>query len=101
MVALGYGKYARAADIVAVIPIEDVDRGRGRRTYVHVAGLDAPIVASRSEAAILADMQRCASIATAHRPPAQRAVGSDVTAHSPLRSGLRWRRRGGAGALSA
>jgi hypothetical protein len=84
-----------------MIPIEDVDRGRGRRTYVHVAGLDAPIVASRSEAAILADMQRCAGLATAHRPPVQRAIGSDATAHGPRRSGLRWRRRGGVGTVSA
>jgi hypothetical protein len=64
MVALGYGKYVRAADIVALIPIEDDDRGDGRRTYVHVDGLDAPIVASRSERAILADMDRVPNAAS-------------------------------------
>jgi hypothetical protein len=56
MVPLGYGRFVRAEDIVAVLPIED-GRGPGRRTHVHVAGLAAPIVASRSEAAILADMK--------------------------------------------
>jgi hypothetical protein len=66
MVALGYGKYARAADIVALVPIEDGERGQGRRTYVYVAGIDAPIVASRSESAILADMERSATVSSAH-----------------------------------
>jgi hypothetical protein len=56
MVPLGYGRFVRADDIVAVLPIED-GRGRGRRTHVHVAGLAAPIVVSRSEGAILADMK--------------------------------------------
>ncbi|HTX30087.1 MAG TPA: hypothetical protein VMD09_01815 [Solirubrobacteraceae bacterium] len=59
MVPLGYGRFVRADDIVAVLPIED-GRGRGRRTYVHVAGLASPIVASRSEASILADMKAAA-----------------------------------------
>jgi hypothetical protein len=56
MVPLGYGRFVRADEIVALLPIEG-GRGRGRRTYVHVAGLAAPIVASRSEGAILADMK--------------------------------------------
>jgi hypothetical protein len=56
MVPLGYGRFVRADDIVAVLPIEE-GRGSGRRTHVHVAGLAAPIVASRSEGAILADMK--------------------------------------------
>jgi hypothetical protein len=56
MVPLGYGRFVRADDIVAVLPIEE-GRGRGRRTHVHVAGLAVPIVASRSEDAILADMK--------------------------------------------
>ncbi|HTX10659.1 MAG TPA: hypothetical protein VME22_18690 [Solirubrobacteraceae bacterium] len=60
MVALGYGRFVRADDIVAVLPIED-GRGPGRRTHVHVAGLAMPIVASRSEDAILADMMKAAS----------------------------------------
>jgi hypothetical protein len=56
MVPLGYGRFVRADEIVALLPIED-GRGPRRRTYVHVAGLAAPIVASRSEDAILADMK--------------------------------------------
>jgi hypothetical protein len=56
MVPLGYGRFVRADEIVAVLPIED-GRGPRRRTYVHVAGVAAPIVASRSEEAILADMK--------------------------------------------
>jgi hypothetical protein len=56
MVPLGYGRFVRADEIVALLPIED-GRGPRRRTYVHVAGLTAPIVASRSEESILADMK--------------------------------------------
>ena len=57
MVALGYGKFVRADRIFAVVPIESGDRGDGRRTYVHVEGVAEPIVASRSERAILEDME--------------------------------------------
>jgi hypothetical protein len=57
MVALGYGKFVRADRVFAVIPIETEERGDGRRTYVHVDGLPEPIVASRSERAILADVE--------------------------------------------
>jgi hypothetical protein len=56
MVPLGYGKFVRADEIVALVPIEDGERGEGRRTYVHTEGLIEPLVASRSEKAILADM---------------------------------------------
>lgn len=58
MVPLGYGKFVRADEIVALVPIEEGDRGDGRRTYVHTEGLLEPLVASRSEKAILADMDR-------------------------------------------
>lgn len=58
MVPLGYGKFVRADEIVALIPIEEGDRGEGRRTYVHTEGLLEPLVASRSEKAILADMDK-------------------------------------------
>jgi hypothetical protein len=55
MVYLGYGKYWRSDAIVGLMPIEQ-DRGPGRRTEVYTATLDTPIVASRSEQAILQDM---------------------------------------------
>jgi hypothetical protein len=57
IVPLGYGKYVRADRIIALVPIED-DRGPGRRTKVHVEQLPAPLVASRTENAILASMVR-------------------------------------------
>jgi hypothetical protein len=57
MVPLGYGKYVRADRVFAVVPLEAGERGEGRRTYVHVDGLSQPIVASRSERAILADVE--------------------------------------------
>ena len=57
LVSLGYGKFARADRIYALVPLDPKDRGDGRRTYVHVDGVDEPIVASRSERAILAEIE--------------------------------------------
>jgi hypothetical protein len=57
MVSLGYGKFVRADRVFAVVPLEAGERGEGRRTYVHIDGLSQPIVASRSERAILADVE--------------------------------------------
>ena len=57
LVSLGYGKFARADRIYALVPLDPAERGDGRRTYVHVDGLAEPIVASRSEKAILADVE--------------------------------------------
>jgi hypothetical protein len=54
IVPLGYGKYVRADRIVGMEPIED-GRGPGKRTRVWVEGVSEPLVASRSESAILAD----------------------------------------------
>jgi hypothetical protein len=55
MVPLGYGKYFRSESIVGLEPIEE-GRGPGKRTMVYVANLPAPIIASRSEGAILSDL---------------------------------------------
>ena len=55
LVYLGYGKYWRSDQIVGLVPIED-ERGPGRRTNVHVATLQQPIVASRSEESIRREM---------------------------------------------
>ena len=52
MIALGYGKYVRADHVFALIPLSGAERGDGRRTLVHVEGIEGPIVASRSEGAI-------------------------------------------------
>jgi hypothetical protein len=56
MVFLGFGKYARADKIYALEPILGDERGGGRRTRVWVEGVDAPLVASRTERTILHDM---------------------------------------------
>lgn len=55
MVHLGYGKYWRSDDIVGLLPIEE-GRGPGRRTEVQVGTREEPVVASRTENAILQDM---------------------------------------------
>lgn len=57
MIALGYGKFVRADRVYALVPLEGAERRDGRRTYVHVDGLTEPIVASRSERAILTDVE--------------------------------------------
>lgn len=55
--SLGYGRFARADRIYALVPLDPKDRGDGRRTYVHVDGMAEPLVASRSERAIMRDME--------------------------------------------
>jgi len=57
MISLGYGKFVKADRVYALVPIESGERGDGRRTFVHVDGLGEPIVASRSERAILVDVE--------------------------------------------
>jgi hypothetical protein len=56
MVPLGYGKYVRADRVFALVPLEGRQRGDGRRTLVHVEGIDEPLIASRTEAAIVKDL---------------------------------------------
>ena len=94
IVPLGYGRFVRADD-VAVLPIEE-GRGRGRRTHVHVAGLAVPIVASRSEGAILADMKaasgagrRGAGSDERRSPRAERAASAAPTRRGRLGFGAR------------
>jgi hypothetical protein len=60
MIPLGYGKFVRADRIFAVVPLDSDERGDGRRTYVHVEGIAEPLLASRSERAILADLEEAA-----------------------------------------
>jgi hypothetical protein len=90
MVPLGYGRFVRADEIVAVLPIDE-GRGRGRRTHVHVAGLAAPIVASRSQGAILADMKAASGSSRRGTKPDDRrspATGQPETAAPHRRSRL-------------
>jgi hypothetical protein len=72
LVSLGYGKFAKADRIYALVPLDPAERGDGRRTYVHVDGMADPIVASRSERAILADVE--AALTEAAGLPRQRRV---------------------------
>ncbi|MEA2469228.1 MAG: hypothetical protein QOE38_226 [Thermoleophilaceae bacterium] len=69
MIPLGYGKFVRADRVFAVVPIETDERGDGRRTYVHVEGIAEPLIASRSERAILADLEEAAGGAPRRRRP--------------------------------
>jgi hypothetical protein len=57
MVALGYGRFVRADRVYGLVPLPPKERGEGRRTYVHVDGMAEPLVASRSEKAIMADVE--------------------------------------------
>ena len=57
MVALGYGRFVRADRVFALVPLAPDERGEGRRTYVHVDGVAEPLVASRSEKAIMGDVE--------------------------------------------
>jgi hypothetical protein len=56
LIPLGYGKFVRADRVYALVPLEGTERGEGRRTLVHVEGIAEPLVASRSESAIAADL---------------------------------------------
>jgi hypothetical protein len=55
LISLGYGRFVRSDEVVAIEPIEE-DRGPGRRTKVWVRGLAEPMTASRSERAITDDL---------------------------------------------
>jgi hypothetical protein len=56
MVALGFGKFARADRIYALERITGEERGDGRRTRVWIDGVADPLIASRTETTILRDM---------------------------------------------
>jgi hypothetical protein len=70
LISLGYGRYVRADRVFALVPLGAAERGDGRRTYVHVDGLSEPLVASRSERAILTDLE--AALAEAAGVPPRR-----------------------------
>lgn len=60
IVPLGYGKFVRSDKIVALEPIED-ERGPGRRTRVYIEEVGNPMIASRTETAILGNMVETSS----------------------------------------
>ena len=73
LISLGYGRFVRADRVFALVPLPPAERGDGRRTYVHVDGIAEPLVASRSERAILADVE--AALAEAAGVPRRRGSG--------------------------
>lgn len=56
MVFLGFGKFVRADKIYALEPLRGKERGDGQRTRVWIEGISEPIIASRTERSILAEM---------------------------------------------
>ncbi len=78
MIALGYGKFVRADRVFALIPLEGGARGDGRRTLVHVEGIEEPVIASRSEGAIARDL------AAALGQPAPHGRAEGVLGQEPL-----------------
>jgi hypothetical protein len=78
LIALGYGKFVRADRVYALVPLEGEDRGDGRRTLVYVDGLEEPIVASRSERAIVEELTAGPETGARRRdPPGQAPLFSD------------------------
>jgi hypothetical protein len=80
LIPLGYGKFVRADRIYALVPLEGPDRGDGRRTLVHVEGIDEPLIASRSEAAIARDL----AVALGQPVPGGRSDGTRPPGQEPL-----------------
>jgi hypothetical protein len=71
MVFLGFGKWVRADKIYALEPITGPERGGGRRTRVWVEGVPEPLLASRTERTILADMGQDVPGVEKSRKPSQ------------------------------
>ena len=67
MIFLGFGKYVRADRIYALEPITGDDRGSGSRTLVWVEGIPEPVVASRTQETILAEIEAAADPSTTSR----------------------------------
>ncbi|MFL5832343.1 MAG: hypothetical protein ACJ76X_20725 [Solirubrobacteraceae bacterium] len=79
LIPLGYGKFVRADRIYALVPLEGPNRGDGRRTLVHVEGIEEPLIASRSESAIARDL----AVALGQSPPRGRHDGG-IEGQEPL-----------------
>jgi hypothetical protein len=75
IVSLGYGRYVRSDEVVAVEPITE-ERGPGRRTLVWVRGVPDPLIASRSAAAIIQDVAMPSESGRAAVVPAGRALAA-------------------------
>jgi hypothetical protein len=80
MIPLGYGKFVRADRVFALVPLAGEQRGDGRRTLVHVDGIDQPLIASRSETALARDL----AIALGHATPGGSAEGGRIAGQEAL-----------------
>jgi hypothetical protein len=81
MVFLGFGKYVRADRIYALEPIVGDDRGSGSRTLVWVEGIPEPVVASRTQETILAEIDAATDPSGSRRRRSARGV---LTRHPQL-----------------
>jgi hypothetical protein len=87
LVALGYGTYVLSDEVIAVEPIIE-GRGPGKRSLVWIRGKPDPLVASRSEGAIVDDLVTPVDEAT--RMKAQRtALRRLVSALDAISPGVR------------
>ncbi len=75
LVSLGYGRYVRSDDVIAVEPVTE-GRGPGRRSLVWIRGVPDPLVGSRAEGSVVDDLVTPADEAA--RMKAQRSVLRDV-----------------------
>jgi hypothetical protein len=80
LIPLGYGKFVRADRVYALVPLESPARGDGRRTLVHVEGIEEPLIASRSESAIARDI----ATALGQSSPRGRAEGAGTDSQEML-----------------
>jgi hypothetical protein len=80
LVPLGYGKFVRADRVFALVPLAGDARGDGRRTLVHVEGIDEPLIASRSEGAIARDV----AVALGQVPAQPRHAGDGIPGQDHL-----------------
>jgi hypothetical protein len=78
LIPLGYGKFVRADRVYALVPLEGEARGDGRRTLVHVDGIEEPIVASRSETAIARDVAVALGQTMPHSREGGRLAGQEA-----------------------
>ena len=85
LVSLGYGKYVRSDEVVAVEPITK-GRAPGRRSLVWVRGVPEPLVASRAEGSIVDDLVTPAEEASRMRQQrsALRQIASGLNEVSPV-----------------
>jgi hypothetical protein len=67
LISLGYGRYVRSDEVVAVEPIVE-GRGPGHRCLVYVRGVPDAFVSSRAQASIIADLMRPAEAQRGSEP---------------------------------